>query len=109
MKKLLSLSVDGQHFVYCCPHCTTFRQEHVAPDRNPLPFSFLPNCTGCMQPIQVDHIELAFIQASYARALGKKMPAPVAHGAGSGEEKKHISGSPAYSAFTRADAVELAG
>lgn len=82
MKPTFSLSPDGQHFVYTCPHCTTVRQEPVSPARNPMPFSYIPTCSGCHHLVEIDHQQIAAIQASYARASGKKIPAPVAQRGG---------------------------
>jgi len=106
MNQTCSLSADGQHFVYRCPHCGTTRQERVSPDINPSPFDYLPHCSGCHHPIDVDHGKIAAIQSSYSRALslGKKIPATVAWVAGFEGGDKTNSGSPAYSAFIRADA-----
>lgn len=106
MSYSLSLSGDGQYFVHTCYHCKTPRQERVNPALNPLPFSYMPICTGCTRPLEIDDRFIANVQASFARAcsIAKKIPAPMAIEAGfkGGESKK--PGSPAYSAFSRADA-----
>jgi hypothetical protein len=111
MNQSLSLSADGQFFDYCCPHCGTTRQEHASPDRNPAPFDFMPRCSGCGHLVEIDHTRIAAIQASYSRALslGKKIPATGSTVAGFEGGDLTNSGSPAYSAFSRADAEMVAG
>jgi hypothetical protein len=112
MQSFLSLTRDGQHFKYQCPHCGTERQELVAPAMNPFPFSYLSCCSGCNRPVSVDHDQVAAIQASYLRATGAKKCPPLGEigGGRKGGDVVH-AGSPAYSAdvATRAEADLVAG
>jgi phage terminase large subunit GpA-like protein len=112
MHSLLSLSRDGQHFICRCRHCGTERQERVSPALNPYPFSYLPACSGCHQPISVDHQQTHAIQQSYLRATGAKKCPPLGEvgGGRKGGDVLH-AGSPAYSAIsaTRAETDLVAG
>ena len=118
MPALLVLSLDGQSFIHQCPHCHHQRSELVNPSLNPDPFSYLPNCSGCGQTLQIDSETIHNIQLSYSRSIpargtsansaakaarlgAEKMPDVSGRrtpGAKGGDIK--LPGSPEYSAIT---------